>query len=447
MRRLVIAGTASGVGKTSIAVGLMALLSRRMKVQGFKVGPDFIDPMYHTLATGRPSRNLDSFLMSPDTIQNAFGWACRDADIAIIEGVRGLYEGLEATRDIGSTADVAKKLGAPVVLVVNARSLTRSAAAQVMGFRDFDPKVRIAGVILNQVRGESHRRKAVTAIEESTGIPVIGAIERGESLPERHLGLVTVDDCSSPHHMLSKLEKMVSDVDIDALIEISEQGEDLHFPMHSPFPENEYCGIKVCVPVDSSFCFYYPENLEAIKAAGCRLVYFRPTEGQPLPDADAYYFGGGYPEIHAQEISQNTDFLEGIRAASEEGKLIYGECGGLLVLTSAISCGGHRYPMAGVFPCESELSDRREGLSYVEAKATAHNFLFDGLVRGHEFHYSRIVSPPSGPYGYHLLRGKGIDGVHDGLIINRTMGTFLHIHALSDVSWGEAWIKACLRLP
>lgn len=447
MRRLVIAGTASGVGKTSIATGLMSLLSRRMRVQAFKVGPDFIDPMFHTLATGRPSRNLDSFLMTSRTIRNAFGWACRDADLAIVEGVRGLYEGLEATGDTGSTADVAKKLGAPVILVVNARSLTRSAAAQVMGFRDFDPDVRIAGVILNQVRGERHRQKAITAVEESTGIPVIGAIERGEGMPERHLGLVTVPDCTDPYHTLSRLEKMVSGVDTDALLEISEQGEEIYFPENCPFPESDCCGVRVGVPVDRSFCFYYPENLEAMKAAGCKLVYFKPTEGDSFPDADAYYLGGGYPEIHARELSENTDFLEGIRNASDEGKPVYGECGGLLVLTRAIRFGGREYPMAGVFSCTSEIGDKREGLSYVEAEATASNFMFYGMVRGHEFHYSRLVSPPSGPYGYRLFRGRGIDGAHDGLIMNRTMGAFLHRHALSDMSWGMAWVKACTGLP
>lgn len=444
VRRVVIAGAGSGVGKTTIATGLMSILSKKFRVQGFKVGPDFIDPMFHAAATGRPSRNLDSFMLDRSTILNVFGWATRDADIAIIEGVRGLYDGLTSTGDTGSTAEIAKLLDASVVLVVNARSLAKSAAAHVLGFKNLDPGVRIEGVILNYVSGERHKRKAVEAVESLAKTEVIGVIERqSDRLPERHLGLVTVPEKEDVGSVLRLTSDLASDVDVDRLLDISEKGKETSFPAESPFKTREKLGVKIAIPMDRAFSFYYPENIEAVEAAGAEIVPFAPTEGDHLPDADGYYLGGGYPEVYAKEIYQNEDFLQGLKSASEEGRLICGECGGMMVLTNAIESREERWKMAGIFDCEAELTDDRQGLAYVRAVGTDENFLFPGAeIRGHEFHYSRLAQTPSGPFGYRIQRGVGIDGKNDGIIRRRTIGTYFHQHALSNKAWGEAIVGA-----
>ena len=447
IRRVIIAGAGSGVGKTTIATGVMALLSKRYRVQGFKVGPDFIDPAYHAAATGRPSRNLDSFMLDRDTILNIFGWSTRDADIAIIEGVRGLYDGLTPTGDTGSTAEIAKILGAPVVLVVNARSLAKSAAAHVLGFKMLDKSIRIEGVILNQVSGERHRKKAIEAVESLTKTEVIGAIERRkERLPERHLGLVTMPEKKDAEATIEMTADIASAIDLERLIDISERAEPIDFPAEFPFRKGEYQGIKIGIPFDKAYSFYYPENIESIEAAGAKVVKFKPTEGDALPDADGYYIGGGYPEIFAEEISSNRDFMEGLKSAALEGKLIYGECGGLMTFCKSVSYDGKRWNMAGIFDCDAEVTVERQGLAYVNATGTKHNFLFPGIrIRGHEFHYSRVSPIPQGPYAYSIERGVGIDGKNDGLIKKRTIGAYLHQHALSNKEWGIRTVQEASR--
>lgn len=441
MRRIVLAGSGSGVGKTSIATGLMLRLSKEFKVQPFKVGPDFIDPMFHSLAAGRPSRNLDSFMISPEVMVEHFRWACRDADLALIEGVRGLYDGLTSTGDTGSTAEIAKLLQAPVVLIVNARSLAKSAAAVALGFKALDPKVNVAGVILNNVSGSRHRQKATEAVEQLAKVPVLGAVERGAALPERHLGLVTVEDQGDLSAVKRELEGMVQDIDLERLMDIGETAPPMDTREEPLYPKGD-ANIKVAVPRDRSFCFYYPENLEALASAGATIEHFRPTDGDTLPEADMYYLGGGYPEVHARRLSENRDFLEGLEQAARDGKPIYAECGGLMTLCSSI-VGDGEPRMAGVFPCSAEITSGRQGLSYVKAVGTADNPFFPGLeVRGHEFHYSRLVPTPTGPFGYQMQRGTGIDGRFDGLVRGRTLGCYMHQHALSRLDWGTRMAEA-----
>jgi len=439
--RIVLAGAGSGVGKTTIATGLMRRLARRTTVQGFKVGPDFIDPMFHAAATGRPSRNLDSFLLEPPVLRNLFGWATRDAGIAVVEGVRGLYDGLTATGEAGSTAEVAKLLDAPVVLVVNARSLAKSAAAVVLGFKALDPEVRIAGVILNQVSGARHRAKAVEAVERLAGVEVLGAVERStERLPERHLGLVTYEEAGDA--ALEKAEAMTEDIDLERLVEIASSAGDADLPQDEPFVRRERAGVRIAVPRDRAYCFYYPENLEALEAAGAELRFFRPFDGEPLPDCDAAYLGGGYPEVYAAALALNRDFLDGLRSLSEDG-VVYGECGGLMTMCASIRAYGSEHRMAGIFPAAAELTAERQGLSYVRAVATADNFLIPGqAVRGHEFHYSRLTPPPPGKYGFRVERGTGIGGGADGLVVRRAMGTYMHLHALSCPGWAPSLVTA-----
>ncbi|HTY46659.1 MAG TPA: cobyrinate a,c-diamide synthase [Methanomassiliicoccales archaeon] len=445
VRRVVIAGVGSGVGKTTIATGIMALLSRQYRVQAFKVGPDFIDPMYHSAATGRPSRNLDSFFMDGPTLENLFGWASRDADIAIIEGVRGLYDGLTSTGDVGSTAEIAKMLDASVILVLNARSLAKSAAAQVLGFKMLDRQVRLEGVILNQVSGPRHRQKAIEAVEQLTSTPVIGVVERrNESFPERHLGLVTMPERDAAE-TIATTKEYAAGVDLDQLMAAAENRGERSFPEACPFIQEDGPRVKVGVPRDRAFSFYYPENIESMRAAGAEIVEFHPTDGDGLPEADSYYLGGGYPEVYASRLSDNTDFLDGLKTVSDQGRLVYGECGGLMVLCTSILDGRSEHPMAGVFESKAELTLHRQGLAYVMARATADNFVFQGAeIRGHEFHYSKLVPLPRGPYAYDVKRGTGIDGNHDGILKNHTVGTYMHQHALANKEWGRGFIRATI---
>ena len=434
MKGVIIAGTSSGAGKTSITTGLLSRLSRSMRVQAFKVGPDFIDPMYHSLATGRAARNLDTFMMSKDTVRNLVHYYSKDADLCVVEGVRGLFEGLSGSSEECSTAEMAKILGFPVILVVNARSLTRSAMAMINGFKAFDPGVNIAGVIFNNVSGNQHENKLKEAAERYTNVDVVGMVRRdtGNTIRERHLGLRTINEKGRKD--IEPLESMVSDIDTGMLMDIAECTSVDDVPVRNPYTEHD-CGMKAAVPMDDAYCFYYRENIECLKAAGMDVRTFSPVAGDPLPDADFYYLGGGYPELFLKEISENRDFLEGLKTASDDGKMILGECGGLMTMCSSIEDKDGKYRMSGVFDAESRMSGRH-GPTYVVADTTEVNPLFPRMtVRGHEFHYSEVVPMSDYGFGYRMARGIGIDNRHDGLINGNSMGSYVHQHALSVDDW------------
>lgn len=434
MKGVIIAGTSSGAGKTSITTGLLSRLSKDMKVQAFKVGPDFIDPMYHTLATGRRARNLDTFLMSKDTVKNLVGYASKDADICIVEGVRGLYEGLSPTGDECSTAEMAKLLGFPVVLVVNARSLTRSAAAIINGFKSFDPDVKIAGVIYNNVSNSQHENKLIEVTKHYTDTEIIGMVRRDFKNPilQRHLGLKTINERGRKD--IEPLESLVGEVDMDRLMDIAEKSETDDMEIHSPYTEHN-SGLKAAVPMDDAYCFYYRENIECMEAAGMKVTTFSPIAGDSLPDADLYYLGGGYPELFLKELSENRDYMEGLKNASDDGKMILGECGGLMTMCSSITSDAGTFKMSGIFDAESRMSGRH-GPTYVITNSTKDNPLFPEMtVRGHEFHYSEVIPRSDHRFGYVMERGIGIDDKHDGLIHNNSLGSYVHQHALSADDW------------
>ena len=433
MKGVIIAGTGSGAGKTSITTGLLSRLSRSMKVQAFKVGPDFIDPMYHSLATGRPARNLDTFMMSKDTVKNLVGYASEGADICIVEGVRGLHEGLSGTSDECSTAEMAKLLGFPVILVVNARSITRSAAAMINGFKSLDPEVNIAGVIFNNVSNSQHEKKLIDATEKYTDTEIVGMVRRDtkNTIGERHLGLKTINENGKKD--IEPLEGMVSEIDTDRLLTIAESSE-YHFDYTNPFAVHD-CSMKAAVPMDDAYCFYYRENIECMRAAGMDVRTFSPLAGDSFPDADFYYLGGGYPELFLKELSENRDFMDGLKTASEDGRMILGECGGLMSLCASIEDKSGKYRMSGVFDAESKMSGRH-GPTYVIADTTENNPLFPNMtVRGHEFHYSEVIPMKEYGFGFDMFRGIGIDNKHDGLVFNRSLGSYVHQHALSVKDW------------
>ncbi len=442
MKGFVIAGTGSGVGKTSIATGLMSALSRKYKVQAFKAGPDFIDPMYHTAATGRPSRNLDSFMMDEGCIRNLVGYSSKDADLCIVEGVRGLYEGFSGDGDIGSTAYLAKTLGLPVVLVVNAGSLTRSAAAIINGFRDFDPDVKIAGVILNKVSGSQHSDKLDLAMRTyCKGVKLLGKIRKDSenTLEQRYLGLATLHNYDQGN--IVPLERLVDTVDLDMLVDIAESFQ-TELPDSSPYVSRK-SGLRAAVPYDDAYCFLYRENVECMQASGIDVKFFSPVKGDSLPDADMAYLCGGYPELFADKISDNKDYLEGLKQMSDEGKPILGECGGMMTLCKDMKVkSGEIYRMAGCFDATADMVGKRHGPTYVIADATPDNPLFSGTVKGHEYHYSEVQAGDS-EFCFSVRRGQGISGKMDGMFRNRTVGTYLHQHALSHEDWAKGFVDSC----
>lgn len=434
MKGVIVAGAGSGVGKTAIATGLMARLSRAYKVQAFKAGPDFIDPMYHSAATGRPSRNLDSFLMDDDVIRNLVGYASAGADLCVIEGVRGLYEGLTGDGDIGSTAHLAKLLGFPVVLVIDARSLTRSAAAIVNGFKAFDPQVDIAGVILNRVSGRQHAGKLEVAMERYTDVRVVGMVPKHDGgLPEqRRIGLETPSSLRSG--TVPTLAGLADPIDLDAFMGIAERC-DAELPDDPPYVRRD-SGLVAAVPVDEAYCFHYRENIECLEASGVKVRTFSPVAGDRLPDADIHYLGGGFPELHAGAIADNRDFLEGLKNAADGGAPVLGECGGMLTMCGGLTAAdGTRHRMAGIFDAEAAVGEVRNGPSYIRAEALPGNPLASGAVRGHTYHYTQVAPAADVGFGFRVLRGKGLFGDRDGMCAGNALGTYMYRHALSEGDW------------
>ncbi|MBA2450688.1 MAG: cobyrinate a,c-diamide synthase, partial [Chloroflexi bacterium] len=398
MKALVIAGTASGVGKTTVATGLIAALARRgLKVQPFKVGPDYIDPSYHARAAGRPSRNLDSWMLGPDVLRELFARAAGGCDVAVVEGVMGLYDGKSGGGEIGSTAHVAKLIGAPVVLVVDAAKSARSAAAVALGFRALDPELDLAGVILNNVASPGHYAAAAEPIEREAGLPVLGQLRRDSSchLDERYLGLVPTAEGGLDDDRLGRLASLVADgVDVPRLLELASRAHPYPEPALGLFPSQRLPrNVRIAVARDAAFNFYYQDNLDLLEAWGAELLSFSPLRDARLPaDASAVYIGGGFPELFAPDLARNASLLADLRRSADEGMPIYAECGGLMYLADGLTDQtGRRHQMVGVLPGWSTLEGGRITLGYHEVAARRDSILLDkgDQVRGHEFHWSR----------------------------------------------------------
>lgn len=455
MKALLITGDRSGSGKTSITLALSALLAREEKTQTFKVGMDYIDPSYLTAASGRPCRNLDSFVMDAATTRNIFSYGCCGADLALVEGVRGLYEGAEAIGDAGSTASVAKTLGLPVVLIVSARSITRSAAAIVRGFQAFDPKIRIAGVILNHVKGNSHKEKAVAAIEHFCKVPVIGAIPRmGEmELAMRHLGLVPFREGERGRDFRRRIDvitQIIGDhVDLDRFRSLMKE-----FPMQKKIPaafRPKETDVRIGVALDEAFNFYYADLFDVLPALGATVVPFSPIHDR-LPDADGYIIGGGYPEFFLPELEANERMRTALGDISAHGTPVYAECGGLMYLTDRIRIAkdqdgnavNRSGEMCGIFPGETRIPARRV-VSYVEGSSSAASIFGTARFRGHEFHYSEVVLAKGTKFAYRLSRGLGIQDNRDGAIVRNTLGSYTHLHPVASRDMFSQFVSLCRK--
>ena len=434
MKRVVLSGTGSGVGKTTISTGIMRALSKKHNIQSFKVGPDYIDPSYHKCATGNNARNLDSFFMSEGQIRQSFkqGMENSNADYGIIEGVRGLYEGISPVSDVGTTSSIAKALHSPVVLIINSRSLVRSAAAMTLGFKALDKEIDIQGVILNNVKSQKHYLKTKEAVETLANTPVIGGIVRDKSITmeQRHLGLIPAVEEDRIKGLIEKWGELIEDnIDLDMLLDIMDNSESIkeaYEPIWLTKTTDEK--TKVGIPFDEAFNFYYQENIEALQANNAEIVFFSPIHDDELPDVDALYIGGGYPEIFKKELSKNGSMLKSIKEFSENNNPIYAECGGLMYLTKSID----NLPMVDVFPYKSMLTHKVQGLSYTIAEVLQDNpILKKGeQYHGHEFHYSKVEYTGSNKndFAFEMKRGVGITGKYDGLLKNKTVASYIHTH-------------------
>ena len=425
--RIVVAGTHSGAGKTTIASGLMAaLVNRGLRVAPFKVGPDFIDPSYHALATGRPGRNLDAFLSSPELVGPLFAHGVRGADVAVVEGVMGLFDGKSGGGELASTAHVAKLLDAPVVLVVDGSAMARSAAAMVHGYATFDPELNVAGVVLNRVGSATHERMLRDALAP-LGIPVLGVLRRDAavSTPDRHLGLVpAAERRKEAQESIDALGIVVArSLDLDAAMRLASSAGSLRAEPWSPeAPEEERTpGVRVSVAAGPSFSFLYEENVELMEGAGAEVIHFDPTSDRDLPDGtDALYLGGGFPEAYSDALSANEPMKESVARFAGGGRPVVAECGGLLYLARELD----GKPMCGVLDASARMTDRLT-LGYREARATHDSPLAEenASVRGHEFHYS-AVEPGAGQSPAWDLAGRSVEG----FVAGGVHASYLHTH-------------------
>jgi cobyrinic acid a,c-diamide synthase len=434
--RIVIAGTHSGCGKTTISRGLMqAFRKRGLCVQPFKVGPDFIDPSYHTTITGRISRNLDPFMMGEEGVKKTFLKASEGADIAIIEGVMGMYDGVDGS-DAASTAHVMRILRAPAILVVDVRGMSRSAHAVVNGFRSFDRDLDIKGVIFNRVGSPRHR----AMIGRDLSLPVFGFIPRdsGLSVESRHLGLKMAFEVSNT---TPPLDLVGESCDIEAILKAAESAPPL--TAEAFFQECPEERIRIGIAQDAAFCFYYQDNLDTLRSAGAALVPFSPCT-DPLPEADAYYFGGGYPELHARALS-SSPCRAMLKTAADRGVPVYGECGGLLYLAESVAVEDRKFPMTGILPGNAEMTGRIQALGYSEGVFTSGPRLsvHGTSIRGHEFHYSTFYPSPDARFSVRLNRGKGIAEGQDGLYSHETIGVYTHSYFTGR--FAAAMVDAAIR--
>ncbi|MEJ2167024.1 MAG: cobyrinate a,c-diamide synthase [Desulfobacterales bacterium] len=451
IKGFVIAGTKSGCGKTTVTLGFLAALSRRgLTVAPFKVGPDFIDPGHHSRIAGNRSRNLDGWMLSKDYNRTCFARSAAEADVAVVEGVMGLFDGYNGKSEIGSTAQMAKWLGLPVILVVDAASMARSAAAVVMGFEHFDPGLSYAGVIFNNLGGSRHLQYLRESLGKNIGMPCLGGIIRREELeiPERHLGLVTSEDHPLDRDAVGRLADLIEEsIALDLLLESLNE---LIVPEQISEPQNSNAKtVRIAVARDNAFCFYYPDNLELLEKYGAEIINFSPLTDSDLPsDIDGLYLGGGYPELYANKLAANKTLREHVKAQSRLGMPIYGECGGFMYLCEElIDQGGRRYPMAGCFPFAATMSSRLKALGYREITLSRDTVIGNrGLtIRGHEFHYSELTRISSkASTAYRISDRTGMYKPPEGYLIENTLGSYNHLHFGSQPAAACQFVNHCL---
>ena len=443
-----IAGAHSGAGKTSVTAGLIgALVSRGLRVQPFKVGPDYIDPTYLTCAAGRPCRNLDSWMVPGAALRELYGRASADADIAVVEGVMGLFDGHPRFAGAGSSAEIAKTLGLPVVLVVDVSHMAQSAAAVAHGYASLDADLRVVGMIANNVGSPGHARLVVDAVEHLAGLPVLGSLARREDLvlPERHLGLIPTDEGRVVDGFFARLTEHVgAGVDLAAVLRLAESAQPMAVEPSGLWPgERQPPRVNVAVARDEVFCFYYQDNLDLLAAHGARLLPFSPLHDRAVPEeADGLYLGGGFPELFAEQLAANRSMIESIRRVDAQGLPIYAECGGLMYLCQSLADPeGRRHELVGLLPARAVLRGKRVVVAYAEVRACRQNPLLAAgdAARGHEFHWSSLEEHfPAEQSAYEMEDGRAEGYQRDNLL-----ASYVHLHFASNPRLAPNFVAAC----
>lgn len=450
---LVIAGLAGGSGKSVVSVGITAALARQGRgVVPFKKGPDYIDAGWLQLAAGRRCYNLDPFLMTQEAILRSFAMHSGDAELIIVEGNRGLYDGVDANGGY-STAELAVTLDLPVILVVNCTKTTRTVAAMVMGCQQFDKRLNIKGVVLNQIATERQRRLVTESVENYTGIPVLGSIPRlkRDIFPMRHLGMVPHQEYTDSHGALDFLaDLIVENVDlarVEAIMGLVPEPAILTDKEQAKPTITTLSKMKIGILQDAAFQFYYSENLEALEKAGGQLIYVDAMRDKMLPDLDGLYIGGGFPETSARELAANTSFRQSVKTAAENGLPVYAECGGLIYLGSSIVLGGEEFPLVGVFPVRFGMSAKPQAHGYSIFHVEKGNaFYSTGVeVKGHEFRYSKILDwqGSADQLVLKMVRGHGFINGRDGLTFNNVLALYTHVHADGTPEWAGNFVQRC----
>lgn len=461
----IIAGTGSGCGKTTVTLGILrALIARGLSVQPFKIGPDYLDTGWHTAVSGVTSRNLDAFMLPPATLNGLYNQHVRHADVAVIEGVMGLYDGYGTDPNYCSSAAMAKQLGCPVILLVDGKAVSTSVAATVMGFCQFDPHLRIAGVIVNRVNSDNHYQLLRHAIEHYCGIPVLGRLPVMDdvALPSRHLGLIPAQERGGPiakqpakqpdsaprwQQLAQQVEEFI---DLDRLLALTSCTELPPGTAPELPPQALADGLTLALAEDEAFNFYYPDNLDLLEQAGVRIQRFSPLHDRQLPACQMIYLGGGYPEIHAAKLAANTAMRQALQQAHSQQIPLYGECGGLMYLGEGLTDeDGQRHPMVGILAGESRMGKRLTRFGYCQAEARRDTLLAaqGEILRGHEFHYSDFTSPLTPLFDSSKWRdGEVIQRWSSGYQVQRTQASYLHIHFAQRPSLLNGWLSAARSL-
>ncbi|MGI6091398.1 MAG: cobyrinate a,c-diamide synthase [Veillonellaceae bacterium] len=445
--RIVIAGTSSGVGKTTIVTGLLGALKQSGRnVQSYKVGPDYIDPGYHFLASGKPSHNLDTWLIPEEKLTAIFTQTAKNSDLALIEGVMGLYDG--GRKGISSTASIAKLLKAPVVLVIDAKSMGESAAAIALGYKMYDSNINLAGVILNRLGSLAHRDMICQAMDK-LGIEVLGCIFRNDalSMPERHLGLTPITENCATNTVNAMTEQIGAQVNLARIVEISENTDPIVYSSKSR-PVTIAKTVRIGVAQDEAFSFYYPESLETLESLGAELVPFSPLNDTVLPNVDGLILGGGFPEMFVKQLTQNNQMRSAILEASKCDMPIYAECGGLMYLTrQVIDFDGNVYDMVGAIPAICTMESKLQTVGYIEASPLKTNVLANpgNVLRGHEFHFSRMIPdcPDSFPWAFEIKKMRTGAIYNAGYSDNNLLASYLHIHFAGNLDAAAQFIRQC----
>lgn len=453
MHRFLLSAAHRSSGKTMVSIGLCAALkNRRLAVQPFKKGPDYIDPMWLTRAAERPCYNLDPYLSHEDELRRTFLDRSRDAQVCLVEGNMGLYDGL-AVDGSNSNAALATQLGLPVILVIDCRGMTRGIAPLILGYQAFDPDVRIAGIILNRVGGQRHESKLRAVLERYTRVPVIGAIPETPhmAIDERHLGLVPSNEAGDAAERIACLERVVSaHVDLDRLLALT---VDRAIPTVAPKPpqgKRGHATVRIGIAMDAAFGFYYLDDLEALTAAGAELVPFDTLRDTRLPEMDGLFIGGGFPEVMAAGLAANAPLRAQLCREIEAGLPVYAECGGLMYLTRSITWQGETHAMVGALPADTVMHRKAVGRGYVELEATSdHPWLPPAMtpIRAHEFHYSSLANvAPDLKYAWRVRRGHGIDSKRDGMVHRNVLASYSHLRSVAGLDWPAhfvAFVLAC----